>query len=104
MPEPRAVTHRVNNCAGDSASLVQLGLIDPQPTPGPPPDRVPPSGQRPDPADEAEKRALTDALAEAGVEPSETDRAAVQALASLDSATVDAVTRWLKAKKKPDVK
>jgi hypothetical protein len=52
-----------------------------------------------DPADEQEEAALTEALAEAGVTATAEDQAAVQALAKLDAATVQAVTRWMRTKK-----
>jgi len=95
MPEVIPAQPRLDTSAGDSHTLEQMGRIDPQPVPAPRPE---PDG-RPDPVDEAEKAALTAALTDAGVTATADDHAAVQALAGLDPATVEAVTRWLKTKK-----
>lgn len=35
MPEPRPVVVRVDESAGDIGGLVDLGYVDPQPTPAP---------------------------------------------------------------------
>lgn len=35
MPEPRPMARRVDESAGDTASLVELGLVDEQPVPAP---------------------------------------------------------------------
>lgn len=100
MPEPTARPSRRDDTAADAASLERMGRLDPQPkpaTPGPAPQPAP------SPDDAAEEAALTEALVDAGVTATAEDRAAVEALAKLDAATVEAVTRWLAAKKpKPD--
>jgi hypothetical protein len=89
----------LDTSAADASTLEQMGRIPPQPTPSARPDPPP----RPTPADEAEEAALTAALADAGVTATAADRAAVHALARLDAATVEAVTRWVKTKKdKPE--
>jgi hypothetical protein len=99
MPDVIPVQSRFDASVGDSGTLEQMGRIGLQPVPSPRPE----PGSRPDPADEAEKAALTAALGEAGVTATAGDHAAVQALAVLDPATVEAVTRWLKTKKdKPE--
>lgn len=99
MSEPIPVQPRFDASVGDSKTLEEMGRIDPQPVPAAQPD----AGGRPDPADESEKAALTEALGDAGVTATAVDHAAVQALTKLDAATVEAVTRWLKTKKdKPE--
>lgn len=99
MPEVIPRQPRLDASVGDARTLEQMGRIESQPVPAPRPE----PGPRPDPADEAEKAALTAALSDAGVAATDDDRAAVQALARLDPATVEAVTRWLKTKKdKPE--
>lgn len=99
MPAPIPAAQRLDNTAADSRSLEKMGQIDPQPVPAPleppPPDRPPP-----DTTDQQEAAALTAALAEAGIDAADSDKAAVQALARLDAATVETVTNWLKTKKK----
>jgi hypothetical protein len=105
MPDPRPVEPRRAVGAADVDSLVALGIEEPPPVPSPPgPPRVqePPAPPVPvpDPADEA---TLHSALAEAGVSVEAADTAAVRVLAALDTATVEAVARWVKSKKK-DVK
>lgn len=99
MAEPRLAVSRPDTTAADSQTLEQMGYIAPQPLPAPQPE--PPSV--PDSTDEAEEAALEAALSDAGVTATAGDRAAVHALARLDAATVEAVTRWLKTKKdKPE--
>jgi hypothetical protein len=94
--DPIPAASRRDDTAGDLGSLVDLGWVDPQPVPAPsgPPVEAP----VPDPADEQEAAALSEAIAEAGVTETAEDQAAVQALTKLDPATVAAVTRWVKAK------
>jgi hypothetical protein len=102
MTEPRPVAQRTDSGAADMQSLIQLGYASPQPTPEPPPGTLEPAPAPelpPDPVDEQEKAAIQAALTEAGVAATPEDQAAVQALARLDPATVDAVTRWLRTKK-----
>lgn len=110
MPEAIPVAPRRDDTAADVKSLVQLGRVDPPPVPAPTPG-LPPTGGIPAPlppsdsTDAKEMAALNSALAEAGVSATPEDQAAVQAIARLDAATVDAVTRWMKTKKpKPDTK
>lgn len=99
MADAIPVQPRLDASIGDALTLEQMGRIDPQPAPSPRPEPAPAT----DPVDEAEKVALAAALSDAGVTATDSDRAAVQALAKLDPATVEAVTRWLKTKKdKPD--
>jgi type II secretory pathway component PulM len=92
MPEAIPVSPRRDDTAADMRSLEQLGRIGPQSVPALSADAAPA------PDDAAEEAALADALTDAGVTATTEDRAAVQALAKLDPATVEAVTRWLKAK------
>ena len=103
MPEPRPLTPRRDDTAADADSLERLGRLDPQPLPAAPsgglPVETPAPTPPPDPADEQEAVALHAALAEAGVAATADDQAAVQALARLDPATVEAVTRWMRTKK-----
>ncbi|MFK8844662.1 hypothetical protein [Streptomyces sp. Ac-502] len=97
QPAPRPAEPRVDETAGDIASLVRLGVVDPPPAPSPPEQPRPP---QPDPRP-AENAALIDAaLADIGVERTAADEQAVTALARLDTGTVDTVTRWIKHKKK----
>lgn len=98
MSEPIATQPHLDPSIGDVHTLEQMGRIDPQPVPAPRPEL----GGGPDPVDVAEEAALTAALDDAGVTATAEDHAAVQALAKLDPATVEAVTRWLKTKHKPD--
>ncbi|WP_060904934.1 hypothetical protein [Streptomyces scabiei] len=98
---------RRDDTVADTRSLIDLGRVEPQPIPAPaptaPPADSPAPQPKPDPADVQEAAELTDALTEAGVTATAEDRAAVQALAKLDAATVAAVTRWMKTKKtKPE--
>jgi type II secretory pathway component PulM len=102
MPDPRPVAPRTDSGAADMQALVQLGYAPPQPIPQASP-KTPEPAPPPDPVDEQEAATLSAALADAGVETTAEDQAAVQALVRLDPATVEAVTRWVKAKKtKPD--
>lgn len=97
MPEPSVARQpRRDTTAADAGSLQRMGRLDPQPTPAP---AHPAPEPAPGPDDAAERAALNTALADAGVTATAEDRAAVQALAGLDAATVEAVTRWLKTKK-----
>jgi len=96
MPEAVPRQPRRDDTAADAGSLERLGRIDPQPVPAPTPSEAPPP---PDPADEQEAANLATALASAGIDTTDSDKAAVRTLASLDAATVETVTKWLKAKK-----
>lgn len=96
MPDPRPVEPRRLDGAADVGSLVALGMEEPPPKPAPPAKPVPP----PDTADQSEAAALNAALANAGIETTDSDKAAVAALATLDAATVATVEKWLKAKSK----
>ncbi len=105
MPEPIPVAPRLDPAAADSRSLEKLGRLEPQPIPtaptAPAPDPPPPETPAPtDPADEQEAAELETALKDAGVTATAQDRAAVQALAKLDAATVQTVKQWLKTKNK----
>ena len=88
---PLAREPRRDTTAADAGSLERMGRIEEQPVPAPP-EPAPPE------TDQADTEELTDALAEAGITATAEDRAAVQALASLDEATQAAVQRWLKTK------
>ncbi len=108
MPEPIPVAPRLDPAAADSRSLEKLGRIEPQPVPSGPaapappiePLPEPPPANTPDPVDEQEAAELEAALADAGVTATAQDRAAVQALAKLDAATVQTVKQWLTTKKR----
>lgn len=97
---PRPLPDRPLPGAADVDSLVTLGRATPPPRPAPrtepPTPKPPPSPPVPDAADEA---TLNAALTAAGISVEAEDAAAVEALAGLDSATVDVVARWIKAKK-----
>jgi hypothetical protein len=96
MPEAVPRQPRRDDTAADAGSLARMGRIEEQPIPAPTPSEAPPP---PDPADEQEAADLATALAGAGIDTTDSDKAAVRALASLDAATVETVTQWLKAKK-----
>jgi hypothetical protein len=78
----------------DAETLVGMGVLEEQPQP--PPDEPP----APPAQEQANALALDAALAEAGVTKSTADAKAVTALAKLDAATVEAITKWVKQKKK----
>jgi hypothetical protein len=99
-PEPRPAVARVRKGVADAETLVGLGVLEPQRKP-------PPDGPREPPAEEQAKRAALDAaLAEAGVTKGAADTEALDALATLDAATVEVIASWVKHKKKdaPPVK
>lgn len=96
MPELIPLRPRRDDTAADVRSLVRLGREEPPPIPAvtaPAPEA---------PADDADAATLQSALADAGITSTAADRAAIAALAQLDTATVQAVARWMKTKK-PDV-
>jgi hypothetical protein len=100
MPEAVPRQPRRDDTAADAGSLARMGRIEEQPIPAPTPSEAPPPPDpAPDPADEQEAADLTTALASAGIDTTDSDKAAVRTLASLDAATVETVTQWLKAKK-----
>ena len=89
---PRAP--RRDDTAADARSLEHMGRLDPQSAPAS--LDLPPA---PSPDDAAEEVALAEALTDAGVTATAEDHVAIEALAKLDATTVEAVTRWLTAKK-----
>jgi hypothetical protein len=91
VPEAVARQPRRDDTAADAKTLEQLGRIEPQPVPAP---------IEPEPAPDDDKDAVTlrAALLDAGITATAEDHAAVTALAQLDPATVEAVTRWVTAK------
>jgi type II secretory pathway component PulM len=93
MPEAVPRERRHDDTAADARSLQRLGMLEPQPIP------VPVKAPAPDPVDEQEALAITNALADAGIATADSDKAAARALAALDPATVETVTKWLKTKK-----
>jgi hypothetical protein len=97
MADPIPLAPRRDDTAADMRSLVQLGQEDPQPVPSSTPvvDPLPV---------DADAITLKAALLEAGITTTAEDQAAVQALARLDTVTVEAVARWVRPKKKPDTK
>jgi hypothetical protein len=95
MPEPIPLAPRQDDTAADAGSLVRLGRADPPPVPASTAPAV-------DPGDDRDATTLKAALLDAGITTTAEDAAAVQALARLDTSTVQAVARWVKAKK-PDV-
>ena len=99
MPEPTPLRPRRDDTAADVRSLVQLGREEPQPVPAPA-TPAPAPGLT---ADDTDAVTLKAALADAGITTTAEDQAAVTALARLDTATVQAVARWMKTKK-PDTK
>jgi hypothetical protein len=94
MPEAVPRSPRRDDTAADARSLERMGRLEPQPIPTT--AQTPPA---PVPADELEAADLTAALADAGIDATDSDKTAVRALASLDAATVETVKKWLKAKK-----
>ena len=99
MPEPIPLRPRRDDTAADVRSLVRLGRVTPPPEPASAPPAPPPGL----PADDTDAVTLKAALADAGITTTAEDQAAVTALARLDTATVQAVARWMKTKK-PDTK
>ncbi|KOG33278.1 hypothetical protein [Streptomyces resistomycificus] len=98
MPDPIPLSPRRDDTAADVGSLVRLGREEPPPVPAP---TAPAPGP---PGDDADAATLKAALLDAGITTTAEDQAAVQALARLDTTTVEAVARWVKTKKKPDTK
>ncbi|NUL09056.1 hypothetical protein [Streptomyces lunaelactis] len=97
VPAERPAVRKVDKSAADTATLVDMGVVDPQPEPVP----EPPPG--PSPVEQANEAALEAALVEAGVTKAGRDEQVIDVLAKLDPADVEAVARWLKEKKtKPD--
>ncbi|NUP15403.1 MAG: hypothetical protein HOZ81_04730 [Streptomyces sp.] len=99
MPEPPAArTPRRDDTAADVGSLVRLGRVPEQPTPRAP---VEPG---PSPAEQANEAAIEAALTEAGIAKAGRDEQVIDALAKLDPAEVEAITRWVKSGKggRPD--
>jgi hypothetical protein len=94
MPDPIPLRPRRDDTAADVRSLVRLGRETPPPVPA---STAPASGA---PADDGDAAILQAALADAGITATADDQAAVAALAGLDTATVQAVARWMK--KRPD--
>lgn len=94
MPEAVPRQPRRDDTSADARSLEHMGRLNPQPAPTSL-DLQP----APSPDDAAEEAALTEALTDAGVAATAEDHAAIEALAKLDATTVEAVTRWLTAKK-----
>jgi hypothetical protein len=76
-------------------SLVELGQEEPQPVPTSTTPVVDP------PPVDVDAITLKSALLDAGITTTADDEAAVQALARLDTGTVQAVARWMRTKK-PD--
>jgi hypothetical protein len=97
VPDPIPLRPRRDDTAADVRSLVQLGREDPPPVPA----AAAPAVEAP--ADDVDAVTLKAALADAGITATAEDQAAVAALAQLDTATVQAVARWMKTKK-PDTK
>jgi hypothetical protein len=97
MTDPIPLAPRRDDTAADMRSLVQLGQEEPQPVPASTTPVV-------EPPDDADATTLKAALLDAGITTTADDEAAVQALARLDTDTVQAVARWVKTKKKPDTK
>ncbi|MFF3324984.1 hypothetical protein [Streptomyces sp. NPDC002889] len=97
LPRERPVQRRVDHGGADADTLVDMGAAEPQPEPAPPTRPGPPE----EPPGQAENMVLLDAaLTEAGVEKTGADTAAVRSLATLDTATVQTVARWVKRGKK----
>jgi hypothetical protein len=97
MPDPIPLQPCRDDTAADVRSLVQLGRATPQPEPA----SAAPTPEMP--LDDKDTVTLKAALADAGITTTAEDQVAVQALARLDTATVQAVARWMKTKK-PDTK
>lgn len=90
-PAERPAVRRTDLTGADSATLVDLGLVDPPLKPASPP--LP----GPSPAEQANEAALQAALADAGVVKAGRDEQVIDVLARLDPSEVEAVTRWLTA-------
>lgn len=102
QPAPQRATPRVDHTRADMGTLVAMGWADPQPVASPdPPGYVPPAPEPdpPTPAEVANEAVLQAALAEAGVTKSAADEDAIDVLSQMDPAAVQAVARWMKAKK-----
>jgi hypothetical protein len=97
LPAERPVQRRIDASAADMGTLVDMGVLEEQTQP--PPDEPP----GPPPEEQANALALDAALAEVGVTKTMADDQAVTALAKLDPATVQAITTWVKHKKKDPV-
>ncbi|MET9521539.1 hypothetical protein [Streptomyces coeruleorubidus] len=98
MPDPIPLAPRRDDTAADMRSLVQMGEAEPQTIPAPAPEPAPP-------VEDTDAVVLNAALLDAGITTTPDDQAAVKALAQLDTATVQAVARWMRTKKqKPDTK
>ncbi|MFD3333503.1 hypothetical protein ACFWV1_12785 [Streptomyces sp. NPDC058700] len=99
MTEPlpdRPVRPIVDLAAADASTLVEMGVLDPQPEPAPPAEPpLPGNGQ-----EVANEALLMAAFADAGVPHTEADAAAVDRIATLDPQTVKAVAEWVKRGKK----
>ncbi|WPO70185.1 hypothetical protein [Streptomyces sp. KN37] len=91
---------RVDESVGDIASLVTLGLAEPQAKPAAPPEPAP-APDMPTPEEQANELLLEEALVAAGVGKAAGDEEVIDALARLEPTEVQAVARWLKTKK-PD--
>lgn len=93
IPKERPAVRRVDKTAADTATLVGMGVVPepPKPVPEPPPG--------PSPTEQANEAALQAALVEAGVTKAGRDEQVIDALAKLDPADVEAVTRWLTSTK-----
>lgn len=96
-PAPLPAPPRRQPLMADVETLVDMGVLEEQPQP--PPEEPP----GPPPEEQANALALDAALAEAGVTKTSADTQAVTALAKLDPATVQAITTWVKHKKKDPV-
>lgn len=99
QPPPQPARVRPDAAGADVASLVRLGRVEPPPTPRPePPVRpgVPPPLPVQNPAAQAHRVMLTDALRESGVTPAPRDTAAVEELAGLSSGAVSTVMTWIR--------
>lgn len=97
MPEAVPRSPRRDDTAADLGSLIHLGRIEAQPTPDAPTDTQ--TAPAPTPEDAADAALLNSALAGAGIDTA-ADAAVIQALAKLDTATVEAVARWVKTRKR----
>lgn len=87
--DPEPVPQQTRPLLADIGSLIDMGVVDEQPQP---PTELPPDP----PAEEAANAAaLTEALAEAGIPAAGADEQAIAALAKLDPAMVEAITRWM---------
>jgi type II secretory pathway component PulM len=96
QPAPRRVERRIDESAADMGTLADMGHGQRPPVPAAKP--LP----GPSPTEQANEAALQAALTEAGVTKSGRDEQAIDILAKLDPADVEAVTRWLQTKKDTD--